>query len=127
MFSFRIGSRGALAFAADARVAHLNRSTFRAFLWDQHKHGIGAAEIARRVDFPRRGVYAPFAAPAAAAMKLHGIARRLRGPREVGAALLLSPLVACGITAWMVGLVRSPRRRYPALPLPDPFLESRRG
>jgi len=117
-FSLRFGIAGTLAWAPDARVRHLNRTSLRGYLREQHKHGVGAVQIARGGDFPHAWVFRPALAPLAAGVKLLGVLRSLRRPVDAASMLLLSPLLLLGLVAWAVGVARSSRLAHLPLPVP---------
>jgi hypothetical protein len=106
-----LGQSGRLGFAPGARVRHLNRTGWRAFLARQHELGTFFPAIANRVDFPDSGLARPALVPVTPLFRLLSLGRRLAPyPRESLTALLLLPLLIAGTTSWAVGLAQGYRR-----------------
>jgi GT2 family glycosyltransferase len=105
IFTFQLGKRGRLAFAPQARVRHLNRTSIREYLRHQQRLGAGFAVICSRVDFPHRIMGRPALAPLGVPFRLVALGRQLLGHRREGLqAVLLLPLVVLGLIAWGAGL-----------------------
>lgn len=105
--TFRLGAEGRLAFAPGARVRHSGRTGLRDFL--HHQSGLGAAfgTICETVEFPYRRLARRRYGPLLPAFRLVGVARRMRGnPEAIKDGLRVSPLIALGVVAWSLGLVR---------------------
>jgi GT2 family glycosyltransferase len=110
---------GRIVFARDARVRHLNRTALRAFLRDQHKHGVGIVAIGRRGAIEHAWVNRPVLAPVALAVKALGVVRVCSAaPGQLRALARVAPVALLGLAAWTVGLVRSGRYTFPHLPYP---------
>jgi O-antigen biosynthesis protein len=100
-----LGRAGRLAFAPEARVRHLNRTSWRAYLSHQRSLGVSFAAVRASVDFPHSGFARPAFVPLTPAFRLASVFRRLaRHPRQAALGALLLPVLAAGAIAWAAGL-----------------------
>lgn len=105
--TFRLGAEGRLAFAPHARVRHKGRTRFREFLDHQTQLGAAFARVCESVEFPYRSLARARYGPLLPLFRLVRFGGRIRGnPDAVKDALRVSPLIAVGVVAWSVGLVR---------------------
>jgi GT2 family glycosyltransferase len=105
IFTLPLARQGRLAFAPSARVRHVNRTSFRAYLRHQRRLGVAFAEVCAHVDFPHRVMARPALAPLGVPFRLAALGRRLlRHPREALQAVLLLPLLVLGLVAWAAGV-----------------------
>ena len=125
VLTFPLGAAGRLAFAPSARIRHHGRTKLGDFVRHHRRLGSSFASVCAAVDFPRRALARPRYAPLLPALRLVGVALRLRGnPPALARAVVVSPLLLVGAVAWTAGLVvmRSGRARRPSRRAP-----SRRG
>jgi hypothetical protein len=107
-----LGRAGRLGFAPAARVRHLNRTGWRAYLRHQRSLGISFEAVAERVDFPYRSLARPALVPLTPIFRLVSLGRRLAPhPREAATAALLLPVLAAGTLSWAAGLGQAYRRQ----------------
>jgi GT2 family glycosyltransferase len=110
LLTVELARAGGLAFAREARVAHMNRTALAGLLRDQRKHGVGSAQLRTRVDFPHGWASRPLLAPVALGVKTLGVLRACAGdPRALLQLARVSPVAALGLGAWTAGVVRSGR------------------
>jgi glycosyltransferase involved in cell wall biosynthesis/GT2 family glycosyltransferase len=112
LLTFPLARQQRLGFAADARVAHVNRTKLGTFLANQRLQGRSWAKFCREVDYPHgwvtRGAGLLFAGP----LRLVALGRcLLYNPPEARAALAALPLLLLGTAAWLVGLSEEALRR----------------
>jgi glycosyltransferase involved in cell wall biosynthesis len=106
-----LGRGGRLGFAKGARVRHLNRTGWRAFLARQYELGTFFPTIAERVDFPNSRLARPALVPLTPVLRLFSLGGRLAAhPREAAVAIVLLPVLLAGTTSWAAGLARGYRR-----------------
>jgi glycosyltransferase involved in cell wall biosynthesis len=122
VLTFPIAAAGSLAFAADARVAHLNRTRMRPFLINQRRQGVGFGAICRLHPYPNRWVSRGPAVVLAGILRLVALARCLAwNPELIPHAARAAPHLLLGTAAWNVGLVQTRRREIaPAGPVSAP-------
>ena len=112
IFTFRLGERGRLAFAPDARVFHLNRTRFSELVRHQYRLGSSFGHVCREVDFPRRAFTRLPLAPVAGPLRVPVLWLRLARWRRLrrGHAKVL-PVALAGACAWSAGLTVAGTRR----------------
>ena len=107
VFTFRIAADGRLAFAPDAAVHHLNRTSLPSFLANQRLLGAGFVHICRRVPFPHAWVTRGPSLLLAPFLRLGALAGRLRINPTGGRWLRVLPLIGLGLAAWLAGAVEA--------------------
>lgn len=112
LLTFPLARQRRLGFAADARVAHVNRTKLGTFLANQRLQGRSWAKFCREVDYPHgwvtRGAGLLFAGP----LRLVALGRcLLYNPPQAREAPAALPLLLLGTTAWLAGVSEEARRR----------------
>jgi GT2 family glycosyltransferase len=107
VFTFRIAADRKLAFAPDAAVHHLNRTSLAAFLANQRLLGAGFVHLCRRVPFPHAWVTRGPALLLAPGLRLGALAGRLRINPTRARWLRVLPLIGLGLAAWLAGAVQA--------------------
>jgi hypothetical protein len=106
VFSLRLSDLHPLVFEQCARVTHLNRRGLLSFLAHQRTLGASFVAAAGRARLPGQRFAAPPFVFVAGPARLASLAVRLsRHPREVPAAILVSPWLVLGLAAWSVGAI----------------------
>jgi GT2 family glycosyltransferase len=112
VLTFRLAEAGRLAFAAQSRVRHLNRTRLREFLAHQRRLGASFLVVCRTVDFPYAWIVRPRLAPLAAVLRIWALAKRVSAsPDDAARALAVLPVVLVGLAAWGAGLAGENRPR----------------
>jgi cellulose synthase/poly-beta-1,6-N-acetylglucosamine synthase-like glycosyltransferase len=103
--TFRLSERGGLAFAASARIRHLNRTRMADFVGHQYRLGVSFSEVCRQVDFPAREFTRLPLAPAAGMLRIPWLFRRLTAwdARALAPTGVL-PTLLVGACSWSIGL-----------------------
>jgi len=111
------GRRGRLAFAPAAVVYHVKHYSVRRLLAAEYRAGRGHYELCLRCDFPRADAVRRGRLGLALIFRVNGLIRRLvHQRRELGRAVVLSPLISLGLLAWLLGLAAAAgRSRHRAL------------
>jgi len=109
--------RGELAFAPDACVRHLNRTSPREVLRNQRLLGVAWPEVCRRVDMPGGALATPRRLPLALAGRAWAILKQTREPPlRVRATLAHAPELLLGLLAWASGIASGSARDPDKLP-----------
>jgi GT2 family glycosyltransferase len=112
VFTFRLGERGRLSFAPDARVRHLNRTRFSDLLRHQYRLGSSFSQVCREVEFPNRRFARPPLSLVAGPLRVPALWLRLARWRTLPRApAALVPLTLAGACAWSAGLTMAGVRR----------------
>lgn len=108
VFTVPFGVRGTLAFAREAQVTHLNRTSPRAMLLNQRRLGAAWVEVCARVPVPGARLTPPQLVPASVVGRAWALVKHSRRYRTTSGLLLRSsPQVLAGLLAWGVGVWRS--------------------
>jgi glycosyltransferase involved in cell wall biosynthesis len=120
LLSFGFGGNRRLAWAPQARVRHVHRTSVLQLALDQYKHGVGFATICTRLDFPHAHLVRQRRFTRVFVYHLLGIGRRLiTHPAELARACLVAPFLVVGLAAWQRGLTRASQHPFPSLPPSD--------
>ena len=107
VFTFPLGELGRLAFAPGARVRHLNRTRFRAFVRHQYQLGSSFSQVCRQVRFPHRTFTRLPLTVVAGPLRVPVLGYRLSRWRVLHHARpTVVPLMLAGSIAWSAGLTR---------------------
>jgi hypothetical protein len=107
VLTFAVAARGALAFASEARVSHLNRTRPSTVLVNQMRLGTAWVEVCARARLPGARLATAPLVPVAVAGRLWAIVKHSHG---YGVAALFwrhFPFVLAGLAAWGLGVWRS--------------------
>jgi glycosyltransferase involved in cell wall biosynthesis/GT2 family glycosyltransferase len=112
LLTFPLARQRRLGFAANARVAHLNRTELGTFLANQRLQGRSWASFCREVDYPHRWVTRGAGLLFAGPLRLVALSRcLLSNPSQAREALVALPLLLLGTAAWVLGVSEGARRR----------------
>jgi GT2 family glycosyltransferase len=104
VFTFPFAEQGRLAFAGDATVRHLNRTTRKAFVANQRLQGAAFVAVCRSVPYHHGWVVRGPAIVLAGPLRLLALVRCLLiNPAQLRSALGTLPLLLLGTAAWVAG------------------------
>jgi glycosyltransferase involved in cell wall biosynthesis len=109
IFTCPLMQAGRAAYAPEALVTHLNRTSVRTFVRHQYRLGRSFSVVCRYGGFRPSIVGRRWMAPASGAARWSATMRRISRRRDgLGRAVILRLVISIGLVAWSVGLLRGP-------------------
>jgi glycosyltransferase involved in cell wall biosynthesis len=113
LLTFLVGRSRRLALAPAAVVHHVQRYDWRAFLQAQYEQGRSYHDLCMRCDFPAGEVTRRGRLGLVLVYRVNGLLRRLLDQRrELGRAIVLAPLILCGLLAWLWGVAEAAGKKF---------------